>query len=167
MRKLHLDTRILSSKRSRWTLSSITIALYISHLSQEGLAPSTVASHLSVLSYVHKLQGFKDPGASFLVSKVLVGIKKMNDSVVVRSPILHDMLCKLMDSSTHVTDNVYESTLVEAMYSTMFYAFLHIGEVTKSQHNILLSHVHGSQSKMVIKFLIFTYHSGLMVNVNV
>ena len=49
------------------------VALFISYLSAKQLAPSTITTYLSVLSYVHKSMGRPDPTKSFLISKVVNG----------------------------------------------------------------------------------------------
>ena len=140
--------------------SPVMIAMFISHLKCQGFASSTIVSNVSALAYVHKPYNFPDPTSSFLVNKILVGLRKMSPSTDVRCPISYDVLCNLLDSSSHVTSSTYESRLIKAMYALMFFAFLRIGEVTRSPHNIQYSQISSTKDKVTVMFGTFKHHSG-------
>ena len=57
-----------------WPPSPKDVVDFIGHLSVGNLAPSTVRSYISAVSYTCKLYGFVDPTQSFVVSKLLKGI---------------------------------------------------------------------------------------------
>ena len=46
-------------------LSTTTIALFVSYLRARKLAPSTISSYLSAISYVHKIKDLRDPTKEF------------------------------------------------------------------------------------------------------
>ena len=52
-------------------LSVNSIALFIAHLSTKRLAPATISTYISAISYVHKLKGYSDPTTAFLILKLL------------------------------------------------------------------------------------------------
>ena len=103
-----------SSRRSymhSWTLllnfapSSISLPLpvvlvcnFIGDLFQKSYSPSTISSHVSALSYVHKILGMPDPTTSFLVSKLLKGCRSLRQSHDSRLPITKEILHKLIIS---------------------------------------------------------------------
>ena len=141
--------------------SSATIALFISHSVSPPLpaAPATVASAISALSYVHKINGFPDPGDSFLVRKILKGVSALRGSVDLRIPITIPLLEALLAALPSVVGSPYQLALFSAMFSTMFAAFLRISEVTASQHNLSFQQFALSRVSADLTFRSFK-HSG-------
>ena len=117
------------------------ICTFIVHLLETGLAPSTILSTLSAISFFHKLFHFEDPTTDFLVKHIVLGAQKTHPSSDDRLPITIPILHKLCDSCTEVTSTAYAATLLRALYLFMFHAFLHVGEVTNSRNNIEWSHL--------------------------
>ena len=117
------------------------ICMFIVHLLGAGLSTSTVWSTLSAISFFHKLFRFPDPTADFLVRRIMIGALKSHPSYDTRVPISVPILHKLCDTCERVTNTAYAATLLRAMYLVMFHAFLRIGEVTKSNNNIMWSEV--------------------------
>ena len=49
----------------------------LTSLFQIGYQPSTIASHVSAIAFIHKIQKFSDPTSSFLVRQFFIGAKKL------------------------------------------------------------------------------------------
>jgi hypothetical protein len=75
-----------------------------SHLDKHAkTSASTVATYISGLSHIHKLNGFDDPTKSFVVSKILEGFKRENPgSKDLRMPVSSALLKQLINSLLHV-----------------------------------------------------------------
>ena len=69
------------------------ICTFIVHLLETGLAPSTILSTLSAISFFHKLFHFEDPTTDFLVKRIVLGAQKTHpssdDRLPITIPILH------------------------------------------------------------------------------
>ena len=141
--------------------SVAVVSLFIGSLvsSSTPPKPSSLATSLSAISYYHKISGVPDPTSDFLIRKLLQGLSKSNPSSDHRLPITFPLLQTIISSSTQVTSSPYEASLLPAMYSLMFHAFLRIGEVTTSPHNIQLHQV-SVQSHITLVFTSFKHHHG-------
>ena len=53
---------------------SSDVAAYIAFLTIEGRAPSSIITHLSTISFVHKINGWVDPTHNFIVKKIKTGV---------------------------------------------------------------------------------------------
>lgn len=106
------------------------LVLYIAHCYKQGLAASTTKTHISALSYTFQIAGYPDLTQHFLVKKQLQGFSKVRPTVDCRLPITPPLLLK---------------SLLQAMYLLAFYAFLRVGEITKTtgsnQHYLLRKHL--------------------------
>lgn len=121
-------------------LDQAAVALFISYLSASKLAPSTISSYISAISYAHKLKSYPDPTKSFLIRKLL-SAQSRRGSPDVRLPITRPVLHELISSLGHTTGSAYQRTLYTAMFLIAFYGFFRVGEIaakTKgSAHSIL------------------------------
>ena len=81
---------------------SLHIAFFVSSLFDNGYAPSTMATHLSAIACVHKVNGFPHPTSTFLIQKAMQGARKSRGKADTRLPITFDVLCKLVDALTLV-----------------------------------------------------------------
>ena len=70
-------------------------------------------------------------------------------------PILH----KLISISHNISTSAYETFLVSAKFSLMFHAFLQIGKVTSSPHNIQFSQL-AISNQITLQFNSFKHHTG-------
>ena len=102
--------------------------LFVSYLRARKLAPSTISSYLSAISYVHKMQGLRDPTKTFLIQKFLtaVGRERSPDS---RLPITKPVLFQLVRSLQHTLSSAEQLILFTAMFLIAFYGFFRIGEL--------------------------------------
>jgi len=137
------------------------VCLYIAHMASSNVLPkpSSLATTLSALSYFHKITGFPDPTSNFLIRKLLQGLSKSNPSSDNRLPITLPILHKLISISDKISTSPYETFLVSAMFSLMFHAFLRIGEVTSSPHNVQFSQLSIS-NQITLQFNSFIHHMG-------
>ena len=95
----------------------------------------------SSIGYVHKLAGTNDPASSFLVKKSSQAIRKMQPSCDTWLPITENILHLLVSTAGHVIHSMYRLKLMQAMFMLAYHAFLRVGEITESEHNLFLSDV--------------------------
>ena len=112
------------------------IAAYIVCLFERGLCGSTIATHVSAISFVHKINSWVDPTSSFLIKKLIHGSRKLSVQTDTRLPITLPILTKLINSLKFTSSCVYHKVLLSAMYSLCFFALLRVGEVTSPTHNV-------------------------------
>ena len=113
-------------------LDGKTVGLYVSHLHSLGLQSSTIRTHLSAISYYHKIRDVYDPTQCFLVNKLMASVQKQAQSVDQRLPVSHSLLQKLIQALHSVASNQGDIYLYSAMFSLAYYACLRIGEVAVS-----------------------------------
>jgi len=77
------------------------VAHFISHLFVQNYQPSTIASYVSAISYVHKIKNMPDPTASFRIKKILKGTQNLRKSVDTRMPMTRDILFDLVKASSY------------------------------------------------------------------
>ncbi len=120
--------RFCESSTPRLPLSSPQLALFISYLSAKNLAPSTIASYLSAIGYVHKIRGYCDPTKSFLIHKLLTASsrKRLAD---LRLPLTRPVLHELIKSLQHTNSSAFQRCLYSAMFLFAFYGFFRVGEL--------------------------------------
>ncbi len=110
--------------------------LYIAHLHNQAYASTTVASHISAIGYIYKLNGLAKPANNFIISRLL---KKLlsNRKPDIRLPaVTKDLLIKLLHSfllyaSSVTSCHVYPSLCGDA---TAEYGDM---EYHKQPHNII------------------------------
>ena len=108
------------------------MALFIAYLFHHHYAASTADTHISALSYLHKLMGLSDPTKVFFIIQMLQGYGKLGSSVDGR--LLITLPIRILFQISH-----YELCLFRAMCSLAFYAFLCVGEMAVTNNNSLLS----------------------------
>ncbi len=52
------------------------MALWVTHLYEAKYAASTISTFMAAVNYIHKLYNAQEPGKSFLVQKVILGVHK-------------------------------------------------------------------------------------------
>lgn len=152
-----------SSVGQPWLPSSVPLLVsFIAHQvsSNPSISPSSLATTLSAISYFHKLSNFSDPTSSFLVRKIIQGISKSRPTFDQRVPITIPILSDLVRLAPSYTISHYQAKLASAMFSLMFHAFLRIGEVTSSPHNIQFHQLQVLPSGAALTFLSFKHSQG-------
>ena len=141
--------------------SQSTLALYISHLVSPPrmAAPATVTSALSAIAFHHKIAGYEDPTATFFIRKLLKGLSNSYSTLEKRIPITPSILEVLLSAIPVAYPSRYKQALYAAMFATMFSAFLRIGEVTSSQHNLPFHQIELSDVAITITFYSYKHHT--------
>lgn len=136
-------------------VSHVLIANFISHLFNQKYSPSTIASHCSAISFVHKLIGSSDPCQSFLIKKLLKGVRASGTSADSRLPITQSILFKIINALDKTVPQYDLRQLLKALFLLAFHAFLRLGELiakSKVSYNTVVqrSDVHFDESRSVV-----------------
>ena len=97
-------------------LQSASVALYLSYLHEKGYSANTLPTHTSAIAHIHHLLGLPDPTDSFLVKKVIQGAKNISPACDPRLPINLPILCRLVDSLSHVCATSWNQLLFRSMF---------------------------------------------------
>ena len=124
------------SRRSLLPVSVNNLALFISYLSAQKFASSTISTYVSALSYVHKLGNFPDPTKNVLVQKLLTAHSKLHSSPDVRLPITRSVLQHLVLALNHTNSSAFQRLLYQTMFLVAFYGFFRVGELTVKSANL-------------------------------
>ncbi len=143
-------------------LSPNDLALFIAYLHTNNLKHSTVLTYISAISFYHKLHNFPDPQDTFLIDKLLQGLKHTSSSLPPLTPISRAMLHQLIDHLPIVISDSYQCAMYTAVFLLMYYACLQVGEVAVSHHhdNILrLENLQIVQANSEITACILHFHA--------
>ena len=110
-------------------LSVTNICNFIAILFERGYSPSTILSHVSALSYIHKLVGISDPTSAFLVKKMIKGCENLHTHKDSRLPITKDILAKMLKNLDFCIADYNIRILIRAVFLLAFSAFLRLGEI--------------------------------------
>ena len=140
------------------------IIMFIAHLFENNYAAATILTSISSISYVHQLHDFPDPSKSFLVRKLLQGVKKSNKSIDTRLPITLPMLQKLVMVAPLAFRSHFQCKCFIAMCVLAFHALLRVGEITQSKHNLQFDDIKLTQERVVVNFKSFKHDKGFGVS---
>lgn len=120
-------------------LDANTLGLYITWLYSLELKASTIRTHVSAISFVHKMRCLCDPTSVFYIRKLLKAVDRARPSYDRRLPISVSLLNGLLSVVQSCCDSSYEVVLYKAMMCTAYYACLRVGEIALSgnRENIL------------------------------
>jgi hypothetical protein len=122
--------RSLYQLRDVWPAPLNDVMYYIAYLSYTGLSASTILTYISGLSYTHKLHSLEDNTKSFLVGKLLAGLRrKKPQKSDIRLPISIRLLKRLIQSLPSICFSAYESMLFASAFRLSFFALLRICEI--------------------------------------
>ena len=138
-------------------VSAQLLVLYITYLQRQNFAVSTIYSHVSAIALVHKLRQQPDPSESFLVKKILVAVKKHHVPRPQRLPITDEILHAMIAALPTAVSNAYRLSLFTSMFLVAFHAFLRVGEITTSQHNLAVHDVQIRNSSIHLTFSSFKH----------
>jgi hypothetical protein len=113
-----------------WPIPVHVVLDFIAHMSLQKLSPNTVRLYIIALSYFHKLRQVADPTSSFLVSKALQGLARLNKTIDTRYPITISILEKLLAALPSVCLSPYEGKLFASAFVLAYYGLLRVGEFT-------------------------------------
>lgn len=129
-----LDTfnnfRALFNLDSSWPASLFHVVSFISFLSVEGWAPSSINCHISALAFFHKINSWLDPTNHFLITKLKEGCKRLNRRVDGRLPITPSILSRLIRVLPALCQSDFEIHLFKASFLVSFFGFLRLSEFT-------------------------------------
>ena len=108
-------------------LSVSDIVLFVAYLSAKKLAPSTISTYISALSYVHKIGSFSDPTKAFVVHKIMTAQSRLCSKLDIRLPITRSILHKLVQALNHTITPAYQILLFQTMFLVAFYGFFSSG----------------------------------------
>ena len=146
------------------------LALFISYMFNKGYAASTIASHVSAIGYIHKMNDFPDPTNSYFIQKLINACRKLKPTKDFRLPITKNILHSICDAIPHAISNSYEIIMYRAMFLLAFYGFLRIGEFASGADNSnlsQLSHITLDQHQIVIAFSSFKHHTGNPIHLTI
>lgn len=106
----------------------VMVSHFIAYLYIQNFASSTIASHLSAISFFHRLNGYSDPCQDFLTQRVLLGCKKSAPSTDLRRPIMLKDLHKMVKACKTLF-SFYENYLLSAIFLMAFHGFFRMGEL--------------------------------------
>ncbi len=150
---------------ARFPANSGHVVLYVAHLFSRSLAPATIQSKLSAITYVHKLYNMPDPCDHFLVQKIMCGVKKCKPQCDTRAPFsLRDLQC-ISDNIPSMGWSLYDSLMYRAMCLLAFHAFLRPGEITDSVNCLFFHDVSFVDGDLSLTFVSFKHHAGKPVHV--
>lgn len=110
------------------------VGLYLSHLTTLGLQPNTVQSHLSAISFVHKINNCGDPTQTFLIKKLMTALHRKIPCIDKRRPVSVTLLKLLISDLNFIHTSAYDVAMFSAMYSLAYSACLRVGELAVSNH---------------------------------
>ena len=116
-------------------LDQNSVALFLTHLHRSGYAYNTVKTHVSAISYVHKLQNIVDPTCSAVITALLNAIKKESPKTLEKLHISVDMLHELLNSLEYVITCKFDRLMYKAILLLQYHACARIGELVVSGNN--------------------------------
>lgn len=120
-------------------VSVTDVCNFIGHLFLQNYSPSTIFSHISAISFIHKLCNIPDPTQAFVTKKILKGCQAVGSRRDTRMPITGPILQKLIVALEHTVSQYSLRLLLRALFLLAFHAFLRLGEITAKSLNAVNS----------------------------
>ncbi len=128
------------------------------HLS---LVPSTIATYLSAISFVHKINNYPDPCDNFVVHNLVSGVSRLDtDNKQTRLPITLPILHKLICALEVLEPVIYKQYMYKSMFLFSFHACCRVGELTKSgpaQHWLKYQNIVFNPGSFTVTFTSFKH----------
>ena len=132
--------------------------LYVSYLIETNKQSTTIHSFVSAIRAILKIEEIKLQEDQFLIILLTRACRMVNDKVRLRLPIKKGMLTVLLNQvARDLSEQPYLLALYQALFSTTYFGLLRVGEVTASDHPILVKDVHLGQNKKKVLFVL--HHS--------
>lgn len=126
---------------SIWPAPVEHITQFIAFLSYKGSPSSTVSTYLSGLSHEHKMKNIIDNTKSFIISKMIEGLKrKRPQKPDIRCPITVDLLKRLILALKSICSSQYEAVMFSAAFSLAYFAMLRVSEITINSKTDTIGH---------------------------
>ena len=130
--KFQLFVHSILGKKFTLPVSPLILGKYITHLCITGYSYATIVSVISIISFAHKIRNLPDPANSFVITKLLVGVKKKAGSSDQRQPVTLVLMKKFMCLIDLLWGESYTGVLLKAIIAVMFALGLRVGEAIKS-----------------------------------
>ena len=147
--KLLLDFCHINNLKFTFPSSEIIICNFIGNLFEQHLKPSTIVSHVSALSYVHKVFDKPDPTHSFFIKKLLQGVQKSGSSADTRLPITKTILVNIITALSHTVSIYTDRILLKAIFLLAFHGFMRLGELIARTAELVPKVVQRQDSKLL------------------
>lgn len=119
--------------------------------SKEAKAASTITSYLTAIAWNHKIRGFPDPSKSYMLKRLLAGMKSGAKPTKQAKPLTWDILRKVLKALPLVlSQDSYRLRLFKAAYLVAYFASLRIGEFARSgslKHTLTVENVEFTAGK--------------------
>lgn len=112
-----------------WPVPENQVTLFIAFNYERRVAPATVKTYLSGLSYHHKLRSKPDPTKTFAVTKMIEGYNRLEHRKDIRLPITLQILSQLPETLDKICSSKYESLLFKSAYLIAFFGLFRVGEL--------------------------------------
>ncbi|XP_021342874.1 uncharacterized protein LOC110443160 isoform X3 [Mizuhopecten yessoensis] len=129
LRSWQLLEQFLQPSSIKLPLPVDVVGNFVAHLFSNKYSPATIATHVSAISYVHKILGLEDMTHSFLIRKMLKGCQKMKGVSDSRLPITKDILYKIVNALNFVVSDPQIRLLLRTLFLLAFNAFMRLGEL--------------------------------------
>jgi hypothetical protein len=110
-------------------LQIVPVCNFIGHLFWKQYSSSSIVSHVSAISYVHKLLQLSDPTNSFIVRKLIKGCNNLSGTSDTRLPITMDILKNIMQGIEPAVQDFYLRIMLRAIFLLAFHALFRLGEI--------------------------------------
>ena len=104
---LDFSTRYCGTAFPQLPLTVSDIVLFVAYLSAKKLAPSSISTYISALSYVHKIGSFSDPTKAFVVQKIMTAQSRLCLKPDIPLRITRSILHKLVLALNHTITPAY------------------------------------------------------------
>lgn len=150
------------------------IVNFLAFLASKDLAYSTAKVYLSALSHNLQMLGLDNPLKTFIVQKMLAGLRKTKPVKDIRSPITYQLLLKILQVLPTVTKSRYEHLLFGSAFSVAFFGLLRISELTSASNNNNKNVIHLSDLQLTKDTIILNLRfsktdqcgNGFIININ-
>lgn len=112
-----------------WPAPQEHITLFIAYHSELGNSPATIISYIAGISFYHKIQNLPDPTASFVIKKLLEGVKRTRKRLDLRAPITESILRKICEVLPQICFSEYEACLFRAAFLLAYFGLLRVSEI--------------------------------------
>ena len=127
--------------KSLFALKEFDVMEFVAFLSMANLVPATILSYILGVKYHLRIRFLNDFSNNFLLKFVAKGIVSQQHQPDVRLPITMDILVKMLIALPLVPINPHEVCMYRVVLVAGFYGLMHPGELTESQHVLLVQGV--------------------------
>lgn len=134
-------------------VSEHKIALYLTNMYNCNYQSSTISSHLSIITYKHRLQGFPRSSDSFLLKQLLKGFRKHDRPRLPLKAIDKNLLCKIIVNISNSDDTDFKKAMFCTVYSALYHGALRSSEVSFSSdcdHTLRYGDIHMNEDSIDI-----------------